>query len=352
MYPYLFILSITGLLALSSVPFNLQKYQKNIILFLFLMTSLFIGVRHEEIGPDWYTYKELFTNLANFNFLHSITIGDPAYFGLLWLFRYFDLSIVSVNVFFSFMTVGFFSKFCKEQELPYLAFFIGLPFLIIYTMNFPRQAAAMVIGGYSLLHILNGDKIRAFGWIFLAILFHKTAILYLVFLFDKFTNVRPRNVILIVISGTVIFYFFVLPSLAGYLMNFSVLMKSNAAHIKGLVYLLPVFTYLIFYKIINTTLSLNEKTLINRFCIICIISYAALFSSSFLYNAIDRIYVYFLSFEIMLFSTYIVRSIRKEQVIIYVSLLIFYKFLLIYIWLEYAYNSSHFVPYSIHNIYR
>tara|TARA_B100001113_G_scaffold201775_1_gene165338 strand:+ start:2685 stop:3737 length:1053 start_codon:yes stop_codon:yes gene_type:complete len=350
MYPYLYLLSISGLIALYSAAFDIRIYSKHLITFLFLITAIFIGFRFVEIGPDWYTYRELFNNLSNFSFLHSITIGDPAYFGVLWILRYFDLSIVSANIFFSVLTVGFYSKLCKEQELPYLAFFIGLPFLIIYTMNFPRQAAAMVIGGYSLLHILKDNKIRAFGWIFFAILFHKTAIIYLVFLFDSISKIRPVNILFITFAGAALFYIFISSHYAGYLMNFSVLMKSNAAHLKGIVYLLPVFVYLIFYKTINIRLNENETMLLNRFSIICIISYAALFSSSFLYNAIDRIYVYFLPFEIMFFSTYIAKSIKKEQIILYVSLLIFYKVLLLYIWLEYSYHSSHFVPYSFHNI--
>ena len=350
MASYLFILSISGLIALTSAVYNIEKYRTFLILLLFITTSLFIGLRHEEIGPDWFTYKELFLNMENFNFLHSISIGDPAYFGIMWILRYLGFDVVSMNILFSVMTVGFYVKFCSEQKFSYLAFFVGLPFLIIYTMNFPRQAIAMVIGGYALFHALNNERVRALIWILIAVLFHKTAIIYLVFLFDNIKKLKLKNIILISAFGLLFFYLFIFSHLQGYIHNFSILMQSNAAHLKGIVYLLPVLTYLVFYKNIQPTFNTTESTIINRFCIICIISYAALFSSSFLYNAIDRIYVYFLPFEIMIFATYIARAVKRDQMIIYISSLVIYKFLLLYLWLEFSYNSIHFIPYSIHNI--
>tara|TARA_B100000035_G_scaffold63895_1_gene51838 strand:+ start:47197 stop:48249 length:1053 start_codon:yes stop_codon:yes gene_type:complete len=348
--PYLYILSLSGLLALSSIMINTKKYTYFFILFLFTITAFFIGFRHEEIGPDWYTYKELFLNMSNFNFLHSLSIGDPAYFSIMWLLRYFGHDVISVNILFSVLTVAFYTKFCSHQKLPYLAFFIGLPFLIIYTMNFPRQSIAMAIGSFALLHILSDNKSRAFLWILLAVLFHKTAIIYLVFLLNSLRKMNILNTFLILIAGFLIFYFFILSHLSGYIFNFSTLMHSNAAHLKGMVYLLPVLLYLIFYKSVSHSLSLGESTMINRFSILCIISYVALFTSAFLYNAIDRIYVYFLPFEIIIFSTFIAKNIKSDQMLYYVVPLIFYKFVLFYIWLEFSFNSSHFVPYSLHNI--
>lgn len=350
MAPYIYILSLSGLLALSSILINSKKYAHFFILFLFTITAFFIGFRHEEIGPDWHTYKELFLNMSNLNFLHSLSIGDPGYFSIMWLLRYTGHDVISLNILFAVLTVAFYTKFCSQQKLPYLAFYIGLPFLIIYAMNFPRQSIAMVIGSCALIHILNDNKSRAFLWILLAVLFHKTAIIYLAFLISNIKKINIFHTFLIFISGILIFYFFILSHLSGYIFNFSKLMHSNAAHLKGMVYLLPVLLYLIFYKPVSHSLSFEESTMLNRFSVLCIISYVALFTSAFLYNAIDRIYVYFLPFEIMIFATFIAQNIKSDQMLYYVLPLIFYKFLLFYIWLEFSFNSSHFVPYSLHNI--
>ena len=71
--------------------------------------------------------------------------------------------------------------FCKFQKYSTFSFFIGLPFLILFIINFPRQAAAMTIIAYSMKYILCGNKREYLLFLLLAMLFHKTAIVFLVF---------------------------------------------------------------------------------------------------------------------------------------------------------------------------
>lgn len=349
MLPYFSILSFSALAVFLAYDSKLYKFDKIFIFLLFLIVSLFLSFRSITIGPDWFTYKELFENQINFPFIHSITIGDPAYFGLTWLVRRFTNDILFVNILMAFITLYFYYIFCKYQKLSTFSFFIGLPFLILFTINFPRQAAAMTIIAYSLKYILVGNRKEFIIFILLATLFHKTALIFLVLLLDDLRNFKIKNLFILTVLTTLFFFIFVYQYLEGYILNFSTYMHSSAAHLKGMIYVLPVTIYFIFYKQITYTMTITEIFVMKRLCIIILFSYFLIFIHPFLYNAIDRIFIYFLPIEILIFGNYMFRVIKQNQVFMYMCIIIIYKLSLFFIWLLSGNNSSYFLPFEFYS---
>ena len=351
MLPYFSILSFSALTAFLIYDPKYRKYDKVFIFLLFILVSLFLSFRSIEIGPDWFSYKELFQNQINFPFIHSITIGDPAYFGLTWIVRRFTDDIFFVNFLMAFITMFFYYMFCKFQKYSTFSFFIGLPFLILFIINFPRQAAAMTIIAYSMKHILCGNKREYLLFLLLAMLFHKTAIVFLVLLIDNLEKFKLKNVLLLGLAITSFFVLFVSKFLSGYILNFSTLMQSNAAHIKGIIYLLPAVAYLIFYKQISNVMSSEEIFIIKRLSMIIIFSYFLIFLHPFLYNAMDRLFIYFLPVEVLIFGNYMIRAIKGNQILLYMSMIIVYKFVLFFAWLFLGNKSSFFVPFEFYTLH-
>ena len=350
MLPYFSILSFSALTAFLIYDSKYRKYDEVFIFLLFILVSLFLGFRSIEIGPDWFSYKELFQNQINFPFIHSITIGDPAYFGLTWIVRRFTDDILYVNIPMAFITMYFYYMFCKFQKYSAFSFFIGLPFLILFIINFPRQAAAMTIIAYSMKYILVGSKKEYLLFILLATLFHKTAIVFLVLLVDDLEKFKLRNILLLGIAMISFFLLFVSKYLSGYVLNFSTYMQSSAAHLKGMIYLLPAATYLIFYKQIKYEMSLEETFIIKRLAMIIIFSYFLIFLHPFLYNAMDRLFIYFFTIEVLIFENYLIRSIKGNQILMYMSMIIVYKFVLFFVWLFLGNKSTFFLPFKFYTL--
>jgi hypothetical protein len=348
MLPYFSILSFSALAVFLAHDSKFYKFDKIFIFLLFIVVSLFLGYRSITIGPDWWHYKIAFENQINFSFIHSLTLGDPAYFGLTWLVRRLTNDILFVNILMAIITLYFYYIFCKYQKFSTFSFFIGLPFLILFTINFPRQAAAMTIIAYSLKYILAGNKKEFFIFILLATLFHKTAFIFLALLIDDLSKFKIKNLFILSVIGSLFFFIFIYQYLEGYILNFSTYMHSNAAHLKGMIYVLPVAAYFIFYKQITSTMAVTEIFVMKRLCIIIIFSYFLIFTHPFLYNAIDRIFIYFLPIEVLIFGNYILSAIKKNQVLMYMFTIIIYKLSLFYIWLISGNKSSLFLPFEFY----
>lgn len=342
---YLYLLAASGILTLIPVKRLDKKHTVSLLIILSVVIILFIGLRGESIGPDWYTYQVLYAEQIHFSFIQAFTQLDPGYYGLSWVFRNMFEDIVYFNFFISSVTVIIYYKFCKRQSYPLIAYFVGLPFFIIYTINFPRQAIAMAIAAFSFKYLFSEQKVRYILGIFIAILFHKTAIFFLIFLIDGLKKIKTASLVGFLLLFSLLFYIFLSSRLIGFISDFSEIYTSNAAHLKGIIYLLPAFAYILFRKRILAVSKTNERNFLDMFCFIVVISYLLIFLNSLFYNAIDRLLIYFLPFEILILSNYLPRVINQGQIHYYAFILVIYKLIFFSVWLNNAVSAKHFVPY-------
>lgn len=139
-----------------------------------------IGFRY-EIGVDWTAYLDQYDVTVGKSFLNALaTASDPGYAALNWLAALFGLQVYAVNLIGAVFFMTGLIVFCRQQPLPWLAFAIAAPYLVIVVaMNYNRQAVAL---GFLFLALADLSKLNQFRfvvWVLVAALFHKTALFVL-----------------------------------------------------------------------------------------------------------------------------------------------------------------------------
>jgi hypothetical protein len=151
-------------------------------------------------GYDVYVYSEMYELISDYN--DMVIVIEPMflfYYKILKLFstdRYFMFFVSSVIV------LGTYFYFLKKLSIWfYMSLFIF--FCKFYLMSFVylRQGIAMIFVLVSLFFLVKEQKIKAILITVLAILFHKSAIIFLPFLFiggRRFSNLQMLLLIIII----------------------------------------------------------------------------------------------------------------------------------------------------------
>ncbi|WP_429121203.1 EpsG family protein [Aeromonas allosaccharophila] len=198
MSTYIFIFSIIIVLS-----FTVSQVDRLIGHFYFKLTLsilvLFIGLRY-QVGGDWYTYLDMYNEISKLDLYSAVLYTDPAYGLLNWISYKWSLGIYFVNfscaVIFS---VGLY-RLCVSLPQPWFALLISTPFLVtVVAMGYSRQAAATGFGMIALVMLLERRAWKFIFYVFMASLFHKTALFYFLFFPLTLPPVRIGIKILIVI---------------------------------------------------------------------------------------------------------------------------------------------------------
>lgn len=179
MFFYTLLFLVPGLFALTHPK---QRWSLNLSIFLWLILTFIIGLRH-EVGGDWFRYMEYVDRVIGSELSSISLIRDPAYTILTWLSANMGLSVYGVNLIcaaiFSFGLI----LFCRVQPRPWLALTISIPLMvIIIAMGYTRQAAAIGFLMPAYLSIGKNKFWSSLGWIILATSFQQTSIIASIFL--------------------------------------------------------------------------------------------------------------------------------------------------------------------------
>jgi hypothetical protein len=144
-----------------------------------LLIAAMIGFRY-EVGGDWNTYKEIYSEISYFKLMEAIAYGDPGYSLLNWMAVQFGAGIWFVNLACGLIFTWGLVRFARRQTNPWLAVLVGIPYLVIVVaMGYTRQGVAigLLLAGLS---VLDRSSFVRFGfYILLAATFHKSAIVVL-----------------------------------------------------------------------------------------------------------------------------------------------------------------------------
>ncbi|MBY0444592.1 MAG: EpsG family protein, partial [Burkholderiales bacterium] len=175
---YLFLYLIPAYLALSYFKANKSLKIINGVLFLCVF-SLAIGMRW-EVGGDWATYLQIMESARNVSFSNALQLNDPGYMALNWLSLKLGFDILGVNLICGAVFTWGLLVFCKKQPLPWLAFSVATPYLlIVVAMGYTRQGAAL---GFVMLALCCLQDKRTSFFLFYTLvgaLFHKSAVVLL-----------------------------------------------------------------------------------------------------------------------------------------------------------------------------
>src|SRR6056300_1738535 len=123
---------------------------------VWLFYVLAVGLRF-EVGGDWFSYINHLEMRTGASMTQVLLGSDPGYYLINWVVAQFDGSIAWVNVACAIVLVTGVLSFARSQPLPWLAFFVAVPYLIIVVgMGYTRQSAALGFLLIGLVAIGNG----------------------------------------------------------------------------------------------------------------------------------------------------------------------------------------------------
>jgi hypothetical protein len=317
-----------------------------LLAFCAIVMALMIGLRY-EVGADWDQYERLFTVAGRANLERLMLRGDPGYQILNWTVRQLGGEIWQVNLLCALIFCWGLLRLAQSQPQPWLAMVVAIPYLVtVVSMGYTRQAVAIgiLMAGLASIH-RGGSILRYAGYVAVAALFHKTAVVALPLVVFS----GRRNFILNLLLGaslSVLFYnLFLESSVDNLLRNYiDAGYSSQGAATRIALNFIPAFLYLLKQQAFG--FDDRERKVYRYF------SYAAVFFPIALIlspssTAIDRLALYVLPLQLVILSrvpmAYRLPGFGTFLVIAYSALILFG-------WLSFAKHADYWLPYQLYPI--
>jgi hypothetical protein len=321
---------------------NLNPFWVFNIIFL----TVFIGLRY-RVGGDWGTYLYYFNLYSkDFSFKDVFAVAnlteDIAYVLLNKLSDFFNFGIFGVNIVMAFILVYGLSIFCRNLSRPSLALAVSIPYMIIVVgMGYTRQAGTLGLIMYGFVCFLHQKSLRFFITILFASLIHKSALLALPLIaFLSKERALLVGFFMFLIMG-LLFFFAREDIVAFYIQYITLEYESQGAFIRVFMCLVPALIFLFFRKKFNFYKNLDSLSML--LSIASLVAFALLIATPFS-TAIDRISLYLLPLQLIIFSNvHSLFSYHNEKIITF--LVIAYYFLVLFVWVNFAFNSGAWLPY-------
>ncbi len=312
-------------------------------LFIFLLILL-IGFRF-EVGGDWSSYRFFYDRAQSTIVTEYFTVNEAGYAFINYISSLLSGGILLVNILCAVIFVYFFYNFINTLPRPWLSLVIAIPyFIIVISMGFVRQGLAIAIFMYAITFIEKKNYKSYIFFTLLASTFHLSALAFIPVILLQFLYKKIFSAFFIFIFVTIIFYInydFILAKSADYFLSG---MTSDGAFIRSLMNLLPALIFILFMK--KFRIQKNEKLFWFQLSIIAIIfSILLIFYPNF--TIIDRLGYYLISLQIFVF-TFLpgVFGIYSKKNKVWVILIIFYYFLVLLVWQNFASHNYAWIPYK------
>jgi len=305
-----------------------------------LFAILLIGLRY-EVGGDWQNYLVHLDSTDGVGLAEAITLHDPGYMAVNWLSTQLDLGIAGVNLICAALfTIGLL-RFCLKQPLPWLGLAIATPYLlVVVAMGYTRQSVALGFIFWALSEWKPGNFVRYGLLIFIAALFHKSAVL----IFPLMLLIGRQGLWLKLLIAIPVFIVVALllwmDSFESQWTNYvEKEMQSEGGLIRVTMNMVPALLLLFFYK---------RFQLFSDFKLWLAIAAASLlffFLEPLASTAVDRFALYLSPIQVAVFSRLPILivdpSLRALTVVI---VLLFYASAL-WTWLNFSSHSEYWLPY-------
>ena len=307
----------------------------------FILT-IFIGWRH-YVGGDWYNYLRRFQQIADLSFSKVMEKSDPGYQFIVYIMNDWGFGMYAVNFLSAILFVTGLIVFLRKELNPWLGLTVAIPYLIIVvSMGYTRQGVAVGLVMWGLASLKKKNFIRFLIFITLATSFHKSAVLMIAF--GMFSQGRGKlfKAVAVVVAGVGIWLSFVEESSGALWKNYvEAEMESQGALIRVILNFIPALLLLAFRK--KWKAYFNDYTL---WVMVALASVASLFAVQFASTAVDRMALYFIPIQIVVYAR--LPFLMKEKLspkVTTVLIVLFYA-LILFVWLNYAANARYWVPYQ------
>ncbi len=340
----MFIYLLMYFIPVSMALFLEQKQQTKFLLWMLIgiLFTVLIGFRF-EVGGDWFNYVAHYDDVIGSTLKYAMRGGDPAHKFLNWLMARWDMGVYGTNVVYGAIFTWGLMRFSRRQLYPWLAIVVAVPYLVtVVAMGYSRQAVAIGIFLLAVSYLDEGKFKTYVMLILIAALFHKTALLLLplgMFLYEKGIWLRVLMIFPIAYAA----WDLLLADRQEHLWKSYVeeKMQSDGAKIRVAMNLIPSLLLLKYRKVWKQ--SFDDY----RFWFwISMGSIASVFLVSFASTAVDRVALYFLPIQLVVFARlpylakkHIKPSATKVLIVLGYALVLF-------VWLNYATHSEYWLPYE------
>ncbi|MFZ4801694.1 MAG: EpsG family protein [Chlorobium sp.] len=349
MLPYWILFAIPAMLALRERPVKSISSEKwsQLWVLMFLLVMLMVGLRH-QVGADWLTYIEHIRYKQNVTLYQALNWNEPGYNILNWIAAHYDFGIYFVNlvcgIFFAWGLVAF----CIAQPRPWLAMVIAVPYLVIVVaMGYSRQGVAIGFGMFGLVALQNRKFIHFVFFLFLAILFHKSAVVLIPLAALANSKKKLWNGFWTVCLALVFYSTFIESSLSvyehGYIEN---KYQSAGAFIRLLMNCVPALLFLLFRH--RFEISKGNRSLFTLFSVVSLSLFLWLFVTSSS-TVVDRLGLYLIPLQILILGRVpdaFGRVGDTNQ--LFVLSVVLYSAGVLFVWLFFAIHSAAWLPYQFY----
>jgi len=344
---YWAILFLPALFAVHPIKFDSDL--RNIAFFLTgISLVILIGFRH-EVGGDWYRYIDTAYGIqkgVSFDF-SSFYTGDYAYRLIHWISVNYLNGIYATNLICAVFFVAGLLRFSRAMSIPWIALFVSIQFLVIVvSMGYTRQAAAIGFLMWGLVDLINGKNIRFYVLVIIGSLFHFTSLIMLpIGLMYNIKNNRIQFILLllvIILSGMAIYALFLRQ--IDHMIYYYLTIKfhhSDGAVVRVFMNFFAAVVFFIFYK--KYKKNFNDRKLWLIFSVVSIILLPLAFSYS---TFVDRIAIYFLPLQLVVFSRVPILMESPYNRTIFILGVILIYFSALFVWLNFGNFSSFWLPYQ------
>lgn len=322
------------------------RFEKKLRLFFVITVSIFyvfiIGLRY-QVGGDWDPYFYMVQDATSLD--DALSRTEPAYGFLNFLANKYGLGVIFVNLACAIVFVYGLIKFCFAQPLPWLALSISIPYLMIVVgMGYTRQSVAIGFVMLAYLAFLEKEMVKFSVLVVFASFFHKTAIVFLLFLFlsKRFLSSKFRlflvSFLVVPVLYVVALSFFEI-QINGYVAE---AMNSDGGFIRSLMNFIPGILLLAlgskFYKKWGDECLFYKKIAFLSIVAVALVEIAP--------TAVDRFSLYFIPLQIFVLSRVPLIFNDEWRAVWLLCINVFYGFFLWY-WLANSYYAQFFwMPYN------
>ena len=352
-------LSSYALICLNSIIALKFKSKDFLFWFFSIFILIFINTAKWNIGGDWWVYYDYIIILKSRGLIESLSISEPGFILVAWINARLGFDLPGLNLFASSVFFIGLNKLIKNENGKWLSLLITIPLIYFITFQgYLRQGIALGFILLSISSLVDKKNFNFFLYIFLAFLFHRSALFCLIFFFHDFYKINKSFLKILLLSSVIIFIFFLFKFIpiinieinkilirltndfrSYYTLEYRI---SVGAIPRGVLSILPAIIFILFYKRFK-----NYKD----FSILLILSFISfmLFGLSFFYSTIaDRLSVYVLSLQIVIYPRFVEmidNNLIKSIVVLIIILSYFFIFIF---YLKFADNGNQYFPYNIY----
>ena len=335
--------------------FSILKFKKNIssnfIYIYLLLLIFFIGFKHDT-GGDWIQYLHNYENPLIFSLVNLSIRSDYLYNYLAFLFYSFGLNFYFFNLLLAVFFVLCLFYFCQLFKSISLAFVFSFPIIImIMGLGFTRQGIAFAFVLIAIISFIKQNKVSFILWMIIAILFHKSSIVMLLFYPLISSKINYFEIFFLFLLLIIIIFLLKSEFLNLYNNYIGSNLYNNAEsgtylESKGAIFRvgLNCIAAVIFLFLMNElTENNNEKKIFFMFSIISFVCLILVFKYSVF---IDRFNYYLTPLQVFVYSRlpFFFNNLRTQE--FFKISLSFLHIAILFVWINFAENSHAWLPYQ------